>query len=268
MLAGYDAIYQSSGPRTIITGYGGNYIVKVRMESLYRYLFQTRNFSQLKRELSAISASLLRHQIVRFLANIADGQIRLVIRDLAHRHPTDFQHAWLNPVFGAQFPAFSIDPFYGMTHTQERALIPIFWGWEYRVRCLDIIARTTQHAFYDPLFDMEVYDFCACIPPQYFLDAGEYRPIYKDALTPLLPAEIIHHPKCQSFDSLMHEGIAIHASSLVKQAINNSLFNDVFDRNKLSAAYEQYRHDVEQNNVDDIYGRALWLSLSTILWAL
>ncbi|MBQ9394957.1 MAG: hypothetical protein IJU23_05510, partial [Proteobacteria bacterium] len=267
LLCAYRIVEKNSGPRMIVTGYGGNFIVKARQEAIFRYLLSASNFRGLVNEIVALDKPHIRYLVLRFLANRADGKIRRIARTVFtrhHPHP-DRAHDWMNPVFAAQFPEITVDPVYFMSHVQERASLPLFWGWELRTRCMDMIARLCPHRFYDPLFDTELYDFCACIPPQYFLSCGEYRPIYKEALTPLLPEAIIHHPKCQSYDMLMHDGLSKYARPLLEQVISRGDWADVLDKDKLAKAYRQYCFDAADSE-PEYEMNALWLSLSLLLW--
>ena len=131
---------------------------------------------------------------------------------------------------------------------------------------MDMLARLCPHRFYDPLFDTELYDFCACIPPQYFLNCGEYRPIYKEALKPLLPDEIVHHPKCQSFDMLIHDGLSKYARPLIEDVIRRGYWGEVLDKNGLLKAYEQYCLDAAEDE-PGYEMTPLWRSISLLLWA-
>lgn len=266
MLACYNAVETESGPRTIVTGYGGNFIVKVRPDALIRSLIHEHQFRRLSSEIRAMKREDVRYQAVRFLANSADGQIRILLRNLLRRRNTDTRYSLLNSQFRSIFPAIASDPFYAMTHQKERTQIPIYWSWELRARSLDIIARTTPHFFYDPLFDIDVYDYCACIPPEYFLSCGEYRPIYKEALLPLLPPQIIHHPKCQCYDSLMNDGLCLFACDILKKAIHSNRMTEFIDVSKLANLYDQYccsyQNGQETNGLNE-----LWPALSTLLWS-
>lgn len=267
MLGAYRAVESASGSRMIVTGYGGNFIVKARLEALIRSLFSNLDIYGLVKEIAALDKMKIRHLIVRFLANRADGEIRRFIRMFRkHReHSPNRAHAWMNSVFAAQFSEWSVDPIYIMSHARERASIPLFWSWELRTRCMDMMSRLTPHRFYDPLFDTELYDFCACIPPQYFLNCGEYRPIYKEALTPLLPTEIVNHPKCQSYDMLMHDGLSKYARPLILQIIDRGYRSEVIDKAKLKTAYQQYCMDAADS--EPVYEmNPLWMSLSLLLW--
>ncbi len=271
ILGAYEKIEQVSGPRTIITGYGGNFIVKVRQEALLRHLLKKRDFIRIAAELCSLSLPRMKYLVVRFLANIAHGEVRHFIRSLKRRYTSNIQqefvHSWLNPTFCAQFPGIVVDPFYEMSHIRERMMIPVFWNWEMRVRCMDMIARLCSHRFYDPLFDTELYEFCARIPPQYFLCCGEYRPIYKAALEPLLPPEIIHHPKCQSYDMLMHDGLARYAHDEIIKIIRQNGFSEFFDSSKFEQVYAQYVQDAERD-ASEIDMNSIWLTLSTMIWNL
>ncbi len=268
-LAAYRAIEAELGPRTIITGFGGNYIVKVRTEALWRSLIHHADFRGMHAELQAMTRPQLLYLLKRIIGNLADGKIRRFMRQFRNQQRTgihpDSPRTWLDPCFTAQFPPERTDPVFFCTHTQERAWIPLTWDWEFSVRAMDILARQTKHRFYDPLFDLELYDFCAQIPPQLFLYAGDYRTIYREALAPILPDEIIHHPKCQSFDDLMHEGMAKRARPEILRAIESFTIPDILERNHLKQAFDQYCRDAAGDGPDYPLIH-LWRSLSLCLW--
>ena len=78
--------------------------------------------------------------------------------------------------------------------------MPLCDEWEYMMRAIDITARMSKQYFYDPLFDAELYDFCAQIPAHYWDYGGKDRAVYRAAFMPLLPEAIRTHPKVQTFD--------------------------------------------------------------------
>jgi hypothetical protein len=270
-LAIYRKIENQFGPRMVITGYGGNFIVKVRNEALWRHLLthavhhkQTR--TEIINEISVLRCQDLRLLAARILGNLADGKIRETMKGCFtphHHNPYIF-----NNLFAAQFPIERTDPVFFMSHCEERAWLPISWEWEMCVRALDIIARETSHSYYDPLFDPEVYNFCAQIPPQYFLQCKDYRTIYKDALAPLLPKEIIHHPKIQSFDDLMLDGLCLHAKNFILHKIETSpiWIQNILNTNALANAFKNYCQASRDRTSMPYPITHIWRALSTCIW--
>ncbi len=243
-LLGYQAVAKTLGARTIITGYGGNFIVKVRFEAMLRHILRQGKCSDWIDAVKNLDRGTIRFLLARTAANTFDGRIYALYRRLSTApHQCDIESQCMSPWFYAQFGSNRIDPVFSMSHLQERAWIPKSWDWEFAVRCLDKLARLTPHRFYDPLLDPVLYDFCAQIPPQFFERNGEYRKIYKDALAPLLPAAIISHPKCQSFDDMSHEGLAKHASPYVENRIL-SCCHDCIQKQNLLELYRKYLEHV------------------------
>ena len=270
-LALYRTIETHFGSRTIITGYGGNFIVKVRDEALWSHLFTTLHQSRQSRsdliaEICALRPSHCRTLLARCLGNIADGKIKAFFKQISCPIPSP---SILQPIFAAQFPSERIDPVFAMSHCQERAWLPISWEWEMCTRALDMIARETSHAYYDPLFDPRVYDFCAQIPPQFFLKCHDYRTIYKDALRSLLPPEIIQHPKIQSFDDLMLDGFRTHAKALIQEKIDDSpnWVQEIIKTSELSKQFSQFC-ELSTNRTTMPYPISnIWRALSTCIWS-
>ena len=264
----YRAIQDALGPRTIITGYGGNYIVKVRPEALWRHLFRNPKWSCIAKELKAVHQNYA--TIRRILGNLANGRIKRLYHAMSPKNHRDYNdpERWLCSNFHRKYPPESVDPIFFLSHIEERTMMFQTWEWESHVRALDTVARQTRHHFYDPLFDFELYMYCARIPPQYFLEGGEYRPIYKEALAPLLPPEIIAHPKCQSFDDLMHDGLANHGKPLIVssiEALPKGPLKAILNAHGLSESYEEYCEAVHSGNTDlPLLG--LWRALSAALW--
>lgn len=270
-LAIYRKIENQFGSRTVITGYGGNFIVKVRNEALWRHLLthavhhkQIR--SELLNEISVLRYRDLRLLAARVLGNLADGKIRKTLKRCISPHHNE--PYFFNNLFAAQFPIERTDPIFFMSHTEERAWIPISWEWEMSARALDIIARETSHAYYDPLFDPQVYDLCAQIPPQYFLLCKDYRTIYKDALSPLLPREIIHHPKVQSFDDLMLDGLRLHAKSFILHKIETSpiWLQNILNTNALANEFKTYCRCSQDRTSMPYPITNIWRALSMCFW--
>ncbi|MBO4350696.1 MAG: hypothetical protein J6A01_07120 [Proteobacteria bacterium] len=262
------AIEDALGPRTIITGHGGNYIVKVRPEALWQHLFKHPKWSCIVKELKAVHQNYA--TLRRILGNLANGRIKRLYHALSPQKPKDYNdpERWLQIDFCKKHPQETVDPIFFMSHIEERAKLFQTWEWESNVRALDTVARQTNHHFYDPLFDFDLYVYCARIPPQYFLEGGEYRPIYKEALAPLLPPEIIAHPKCQSFDDLMHDGLANYGKPLILssiEALPKGPLKNILNAHGLNASYEEYCDAVCRGDTDvPLFG--LWRAISTALW--
>ena len=256
------------GPRTIITGHGGNFIVKARPEAIWRHLLLHPNWNSIAKEIKAVHQNY--HLLRRTLGNLANGYFKKLWHALHPQNQTDPNDPtmWLQPGFRSKHAPERVDPVFFMTHIEERTNMFQTWEWELHARALDIVARQTQHHFYDPLFDFDLYAYCSRIPPQYFLEGGEYRPIYKEALAPLLPPEIIAHPKCQSFDDLMHDGLANQGKPLILKAIedlNEGPLKDILEANGLNASYEAYCDEIHRGNTD-IPLLGLWRALSAAIW--
>lgn len=270
-LAIYRKIEAQFGPRTVITGYGGNFIVKVRTEALWRHLLSQAMFSRTTRkdifdEIAAMRPRDIRTLAARVLGNIADGRIRAYFK--RHLSSGSREPHILNECFAAQFPAEHTDPIFFMSHCEERTWLPVSWEWEMCARALDMIARETSHAYYDPLFDAKVYDFCAQIPPQYFLKCRDYRTIYKDALAALLPAEIIHHPKIQSFDDLMLDGLKTHAKAYIQHKIDSApdCVQNLINTNALSAEFHHFCQTSHNRSSMPYPISHIWRALSVCVW--
>ncbi len=265
-LVAYRGIEKVLGSRMLITGYGGNFIVKARMEAVFRDLLERRALMELFEELKNCSQS--RRFARRVLGNIAQGKIRASWRKLKNKRDElnlEKPRTWLNNRMKAQFSEEMYDRVFGMTHLEERSWTPLSWGWEYAVRAMDSASRLTGHRFYDPLHDLSLCDFCAKLPPRYFLKNGEYRPVYRDALSSLLPDEITYHPKVQSFDELMIEGLCRRARSLIETAIAGKKSGYFFDISRLEEAFERYCSESLTGEPSDSMFY-LWRSLTTSLW--
>ena len=263
-LAGYEAVSNSLGARTIITGYGGNIIVKVRPEALLRHVLRHGPLNDALDTVKSLERSTIRYLMARAAANTLGGKLYRWYRRLKHQKQSSIANVCMSPWFRAQFCEASEDPVFCMTHEQERAWLPVSWDWEYQVRSLDKLARMTPHRFYDPLTDPVLYDFCAQIPPQYFERHGEYRKIYKDALAAFLPDAIISHPKCQCFDDMSHEGMGHLASEYVQNRILSCKQHHISCSGMLEA-YRSYLKDAAAHN----YRHALidiWRPLSLCFW--
>lgn len=223
VLEGYRAIERECGPQTIITGYGGNFLVTVRPEALWRELWQHHRFAALLSELDALSPDTVLSMIKRFLGNAGHGFLSPWFKKVLSHHSRRHAHraeSWVNPSLLCLVPRE--DPVYALTHIEERAWLPLSNDWEMHVRCLDVIARLVPHRFYDPLFEPELYDFCAQIPPREFLRQGRYRDLYIRALSPLLPRAILEHPKTQCFDDLFLDGLCVRAKSECLELVHHA----------------------------------------------
>ena len=263
-LLGYEAAAQAFGARTIITGYGGNLIVKVRPESLLRHVLKHGQANEALRTIQSLDSVTIRYLLARTAAN-SFGGIAYRMYQRLRRHPvSSITNRCMSPWFNAQFCDLQADPVFCMTHVQERAWLPISWDWEYMVRCLDKLARLTPHRFYDPLTDPVLYDFCAQIPPQYFERYGEYRKIYKDALAAFLPDAIIAHPKCQSFDDISHEGLGHQAAAYVQSRIQSCSYPHI-RCDGMQEVYRDYLDDTASHHCRMRLGD-IWRPLSLCFW--
>ena len=182
--------------RTIITGYGGNFIVKARVEAILGDLWKYRKFGELLNYANNVRFSTYRYLAKRYITYLLAKYFGI--------HKTNTSEAIVRKVCNREFwmrnenPMF--DNIFTSTQYQERASMPLCDEWEYMMRAIDITARMSKQYFYDPLFDAELYDFCAQIPPHYWDYGGKDRAVYRAAFMPLLPEAIRTHPKVQSFD--------------------------------------------------------------------
>ncbi|MCL2326090.1 MAG: asparagine synthase-related protein [Proteobacteria bacterium] len=279
-LAVYRAMREVHGPCRIITGYGGNFLVKVRREALWRDLLSRRAWPALVRELTHTRPHQARELLARVIANSADGKLLDTLKRILpaplqqvifrpHQSVAD-PKTWLCCDFVRRHGPESVDPIFSMTHAQERDFLPVSWEWEMRARALDWVARIGGVTLYDPLFDPELYALCAHFPPGDFLRHGDWRYLYKETLRPLLPRTILTHPKCQTFDAIVHEGIAMRARPVVESAIAHlphTQAGTMIDAQALARSYARYAEAVAR------YGEALpfrsdllWRAISTALW--
>lgn len=273
------------GFRRIITGYGGNFIVKVRREALWRDLVERiKIFEGLKAfnkarldladELRHLDKHPIKTEIARFLANIHRGIIPKLApklgklsasKRLSFLTPKSQHSPWLNADFARQYLAEIYDPIYALSHRQERRHIPRSWEWEMSVRALDTVVRLTQMPIYDPLLDPELYNVSSRIPPRYFLENGRYRPLYIEALRDFLPTPILEHPKVVFFDGIVHDGLKTKSVETLEVAIEaivlNPLLNGILDAPELLKAYRLYREQSELPFSFPHFWRALALAL-------
>lgn len=273
----YGQVEKQYGRRMIITGGGGNYIVNIRPETLYRYLFTHLKSghvrSSILSELRAISLNGFRKLLGRKLGNFGSGELKRLYHGVFRNRRSELEFndvgKWLNPLFAAQFPGDLTDIISEMTNSEERAWIPQSWMWEERMRALDWLARQTNHSFYDALLDPILYDYCAQIPPQIMLSRGEYRRCYKDALRSLLPVEIIHHPKVQVFDDSIHDGLGImgkkYVEACLQQSKSETEVNSILDLDALMSDYRLYTEKLAyfRTRMNLI---KMWRPLSLCLW--
>lgn len=257
------------GFRRLITGYGGNFIVKVRREALWRDLVERmailkgpKAFNNARldftEELRHLENHPIKTEISRFLANVHRGIIPKLApklgkfcdsKRLSFLTPKSQYSPWLNKIFAAQYPAESHDPIYALSHREERRRIPRSWEWEMSTRALDTVVRLTQMPIYDPLLDPELYNVSSRIPPRYFLENGRYRPLYIEALQDYLPKAILEHRKSIFFDGIVHDGLKTKSVEIVENAIealsSNPELNGILDAPELLKAYRLYREQSE-----------------------
>ena len=279
-LAVYRAMRQTHGRCRIVTGYGGNFLVKVRREALWRDLIARRAWPELARELIHLRPHHARELLARLMANSADGKLLEVLKRLlpAPLQQTIFRpryaeadpQTWLCYDFVQRHGPESVDPIFSMTHGQERDFLPVSWEWEMRARALDWAARAGGVTQYDPLFDPELYALCAQFPPGDFLRHGDSRHLYKEALRPLLPHAILNHPKRQSFDAIVHEGVAVRARPVVESAIAHlphTQAGTMIDPQAMARSYAKYAETVAQHGEAlPFRSDLLWRAISTTLW--
>ena len=263
-LAAYEAVERDLGTRTIITGHGGNLIVKVRLEAMWRHLLSRMDVREIAEEIGALTKAHVRYLATRTLANSFDGRLYTWLNHLRGRNICSVAQRCMKRILLAQFEPAHTDLYFSMSHIQERQQTPQTWRWEYIVRSLDRLARQTHHRFYDPLFDPVLYDFCAQIPPQYFMRRGEYRKLYKDALSPLLPAQILAHPKCKSFSGIIEEGIAKRAIMEINKRISQ-FSSEYIDSKKLLKFYHDYTEETAAGCAH-ASSMSIWRPLSLCYW--
>lgn len=273
MMLLYREIEQNCGHQMIITGYGGNHLVKVRTESQWRgvgeHILSKDAMSMVGGLLKNEGLTGLRRALGRFMGNVLDGQIRRTYQELfKNKRPvkTPAIRQFLAPVFAAQFPGERIDPVFELSHTEERRRMPLSWQSECQMRQIDWMVRQTQHRFYDPLYDPILYDYCARIPPIQMSAGGEYRRIYRDALKDWLPEEIIFHPKVQHFDESIDDGLREHAGPILEEAIGNhpEVLSSMLDLSKISGIFDQFLETPSLFGVGG--GDVFWRILSLCLW--
>lgn len=204
--------------RMFITGYGGNFIVKTRVESILRDLWKRRRFGELARYANDIRFSSIKYIAKRYVAFLlAKG---LGVRKMSPSE--EVARNFCEPGFCRRCDVPLFDEMFAMTHAQERAQIPLCDEWEYMVRAIDATARASRQYFYDPLLDAELYDFCAQIPPHYWDYRGEDRAVYRAAFMPLLPEAIRKHPKSQSFDEEIADVMRRNMARFIEGASDTS----------------------------------------------
>lgn len=251
-----------SGVRTIITGNGGNLLVKVRLEALMRDRLAAGDVSGLVQEIMHMSRGAQRYLLRRVAGNVFGGRL--------HAHgrrkqalPLDEPESYLHPMVLMQYPEALTDPFFFCSHREERSQIMQSYDWEYWVRYLDIKARLCGMKFYAPLFDPALYDYCAQIPPRAFLKNGNYRALYKKALSAWLPAAIIEHPKVQNFNDNIVPGMTQFAAATVRRAISrlSGFGASMLDKQQLLSSYERFCARPQPRFI-----LPMWRAISLCLW--
>lgn len=255
-------IREIGGVRTIITGNGGNLLVKVRLEALMRDRLEAGDFSGFIQECMHMSRGARRYLSRRIAGNLFGGRLHACCRS-KQASPQNQPESYFHPMLATQFPEALTDPFFFCSHREERARIMQSYDWEYWVRYLDTKARLCGMKFYDPLFDPALYDYCAQIPPRAFLKNGTYRALYKKALSAWLPAAIIDHPKVQNFNDNIVPGMTQFAAPVVRRAIDqlSGFGASVLDKQRLLSAYEAF---CARPHPHDIL--PMWRAISLCLW--
>ena len=273
----YQSVAEHFGPRMIVTGYGGNYLVSVRYEALLGYLLGHLKSSHVREavldELGVMKPQVVRRLAGRVVGNVGSGEWKRLYHSVVKREDTwqkyENVRSWMNPLFAAQFPEPQTDLVCGMSHVQERAWRPQTWAWEERMRMLDWMARQTCHTFYDALKDPILWDYCAQIPPYAMLSRGEYRKCYKDALKQILPNEIICHPKCQHFDDTLHDEIGIKGraqmEAILKRSHEDEVLSRILNLPQLTEVYRDYVDGLSEVR-RHINLSKLWRALSLCAW--
>lgn len=270
MLAAYHGVEKRWGARTIVTGYGGNWLVRARREAVWRALAAHGDWRALAGEARALDILSARRMIRRMAGQWKGGALRRIWRGIRARWGRNSAYgiawrngapSWINPQIFWQYPVFPQDDACGLSHGAERAWLPLSEHWEWTMRALDVVARVTPHRFCDPLLDRALYDFCATVPPRLMLKNGDARHLYKRMLQPFLPPEIIVHPKVQHFDDCIMDGLR-RKDALVRGIIS-SIPADFVSHGAFEAAW----HAFVQSPHDWDLG-ALWRAVALGIWGL
>lgn len=228
-LLAYQAMAPDPGSCVFITGYGGNFLVKVRTEAIWRDLLTHFRFGEFAEYAAKTPRCTIKYMAKRFSAY---GLAKLFkIRKLT---PTEQDvRAICRREFCERYRGSLFDETFAQTHFEERASIPMSDGWECLVRAIDATSRSAHQYFYDPLLDAELYDVCSQIPPHYWDYRGKSRAVYRAALKPLLPPEIIAHPKSQSFDNAIIDAMRNNLSGDMAHSAVLSVTDGIIDGEKL-----------------------------------
>ncbi len=228
-LHAYKTMAPEPGSCVFITGYGGNLLVKARAEAIWRDLLTHFHFYELAEYATKTPYSEIKYIIKRFSAYTLARLFK--IRKLS---PTEQNVGGIcRREFCERHRGSLFDETFAQTHFEERAHIPMTDEWEYLVRAIDATSRLAHQYFYDPLLDAELYDFCAQIPPHYWDYRGKSRAAYRAALEPLLPPEIIAHPKTQSFDNAIIDAMRDNLSGDMAHDDVLSATDGIIDGEKL-----------------------------------
>lgn len=208
-LALFEHIARCQAQCTILTGFGGNFIVHARKENVLRELFAHRQFAQILAELRCLPLAQKRALLHRVALNRGPAAISRKLQELkrdllAVLKPCttlSCPELWLNRAFRSKHAPILGDPLYGMNQLQERAAILRTREWDYNMRMLDAVCRQSTARYYDPLLDPDLFLLCARIPAPHWSQQRNERKAWKAALSPLIAPAILAHPKVQSFDA-------------------------------------------------------------------
>ncbi|MGI5830777.1 MAG: asparagine synthase-related protein [Bradymonadia bacterium] len=223
----FQSIAKNTENATILTGFGGNFIVQSRDEVMMRECLRSGKFTSFFEEFRLRSRSERRLMAKRFLANAFHGIIPSLLQCLPSRvsqklirppHPLADVESWLTAEFRQRHRAADFDPVFSMSQAQERAATLRSREWELSMRMLDSICRQCRLSYHDPLFDAEFFELCARIPARFWHYRNAYRAAWKSAIKPLLPKAVLEHPKIQSFDAHAYPEKAFDAEYIEKNA--------------------------------------------------
>lgn len=211
-------VHAAQSNARLVVGGGGNNLVLTLDETLLLDLIRRRDLASLSDEIGHLSRSDACLLVRRMLRGAFAGKLRTALKlslpaslsrqIFAQIRPEDALGTWLTPFARRAYPFVRFGSSLGPDLAHLRLNAVMSWQNELYMRSLDRLGRKTGTMICDPLYDPGLFELCARLPARFWLHNGVERPVYRAALAPFLPPEILDHPKVQSFTAPTQSGAA------------------------------------------------------------
>ena len=273
-------VHAAQSNARLVVGGGGNNLVLTRDETLLLDLMRRRDIASLSDELGHLSRSDAHSLVRRVFRGAFAGKLRTALKTnlpaplsrrlFAQIRPEEALGTWLTPHACRAYPFVRFESSLGPDLAHLRLNAVMSWQNELYMRSLDRLGRKTGAMICDPLYDPELFELCARMPARFWLHNGVERPVYRAALAPFLPFEILDHPKVQSFTAPTLSGAAAPAvESWFGRAVaskRGSRLERFVCFDALLAAFERFQQAERRGeDVSFVAFCALWQAFSLCL---